>query len=148
MPSRYNLPYEDITLTTSDRVKIRAYLLLHPAKSKRISDKIDSPTSDKGLSQDVCLQVPILQPRYSPLLGLTHVQQTDIRQPARCINVPREHGQHRLHAPAGEHIFPPNEMQRAHAFAKRVSSLRPLLLFMLFILITRVCAHVLITSFV
>ena len=56
LPSRYNLPFEHIRLTTSDNVKLHAYLLLHPAKSKRVSDKIDSPTSINSHSQqDVCV---------------------------------------------------------------------------------------------
>ncbi|KAF9108213.1 hypothetical protein BGX27_008423 [Mortierella sp. AM989] len=29
-PSQYGLPYEDLTLTTSDKVKIKAYLIKHP----------------------------------------------------------------------------------------------------------------------
>lgn len=29
-PTTFGLDYEDITLTTSDRVKIKAYLITHP----------------------------------------------------------------------------------------------------------------------
>ncbi|KAI5119770.1 hypothetical protein M0805_009241 [Coniferiporia weirii] len=34
LPSAWGLPYEDLTLTTSDRVKIRAYLLLQPERDQ------------------------------------------------------------------------------------------------------------------
>jgi len=50
LPSAYSLPYEDLTLTTSDRVKIRAYLLLQPdtkgkkRESNDTTDKLHIPT--------------------------------------------------------------------------------------------------------
>ncbi|THH11063.1 hypothetical protein EW145_g904 [Phellinidium pouzarii] len=41
LPSAWGLPYEDLTLTTADRVKIRAYLLLQPEREQPRKSSID-----------------------------------------------------------------------------------------------------------